>query len=346
MEDEYDPFAPNDYEVVLRDRVTARQEEERLADLRQRFDDHRQHAAGAAIGSGAEDSASPGHSGREGGGGAAAPKPAPPASSARMSILPAWMTKAQQQQQQQQPPQQTTGGEATVEAAPSAAAATAAVSAAAPPPAPPRGAAVSQFDGGGGGIGARMMAKMGHVAGKGLGKDESGITAPLLHMKTGVRSGVIRAGDAPTAPVRGSSSGGDGGGPGRDTAATTNGGVLLSTVGGTQPADAAAVLTPTTPTHVVLLRNMAGPGDVDDDLEAEVKEECATKYGPVEGVFVFECGPGSVPEHEAVRIFVRFASVASAARAQADLHGRFFGGRAVSAAFFDEGRYARFEFAP
>lgn len=34
------------------------------------------------------------------------------------------------------------------------------------------------------------------------------------------------------------------------------------------------------PTKVVLLRNMVGPGEVDDDLEPETKEECG-RYGEV-----------------------------------------------------------------
>ena len=35
------------------------------------------------------------------------------------------------------------------------------------------------------------------------------------------------------------------------------------------------------PSKVVLLRNMVGPGEVDEDLEPEVKDECNTKYGDV-----------------------------------------------------------------
>jgi hypothetical protein len=41
------------------------------------------------------------------------------------------------------------------------------------------------------------------------------------------------------------------------------------------------------PTRVLLLRNMVGPGEVDDDLEEEVAEEC-TKYGEVVRVMIFE----------------------------------------------------------
>lgn len=73
---------------------------------------------------------------------------------------------------------------------------------------------------------------------------------------------------------------------------------------------------------------MVGPGEVDEDLEPEVKEEMM-KYGDVVSVVIFEvissCGliegvfvltlsqmfsqmPGQ-PEEEAVRIFVEFSKM-------------------------------------
>ena len=55
---------------------------------------------------------------------------------------------------------------------------------------------------------------------------------------------------------------------------------------------------------------MVGPGEVDDDLEPEVKEECNTKYGEVNSVVIFEI-QNVVPE-EAVRIFIEFKRVESA----------------------------------
>lgn len=39
------------------------------------------------------------------------------------------------------------------------------------------------------------------------------------------------------------------------------------------------------PTKVVLLRNMVGPGEVDEELEPETKEECG-RYGEVVRVFL------------------------------------------------------------
>lgn len=55
---------------------------------------------------------------------------------------------------------------------------------------------------------------------------------------------------------------------------------------------------------------MVGPGEVDDELEPEVREECNGKYGAVVQVVIFEI-PKAVPE-EAVRIFVEFQRVESA----------------------------------
>lgn len=36
------------------------------------------------------------------------------------------------------------------------------------------------------------------------------------------------------------------------------------------------------------LQNMVGPGEVDDDLQPEIEEECATKYGDIIKVLIFE----------------------------------------------------------
>ena len=55
---------------------------------------------------------------------------------------------------------------------------------------------------------------------------------------------------------------------------------------------------------------MVGPGEVDDELEPEIQEECNTKYGDVQKVMIYEI-PNATPE-EAVRIFVEFKRVESA----------------------------------
>lgn len=91
------------------------------------------------------------------------------------------------------------------------------------------------------------------------------------------------------------------------------------------------------PSKVVLLRNMVGPGEVDEELEPEVREECNTKYGDVIKVLIHEV-PNTTPE-ESVRIFVEFKRIESAIKAVVDLNGRFFGGRTVKAGFYDTEKF-------
>ncbi len=57
---------------------------------------------------------------------------------------------------------------------------------------------------------------------------------------------------------------------------------------------------------------MVGPGEVDALLQQETAEECS-KFGPVERCIVYEV-PRKVPEHLAVRIFIKFKSVDSAVK--------------------------------
>merc|ERR1739841_454575 len=83
------------------------------------------------------------------------------------------------------------------------------------------------------------------------------------------------------------------------------------------------------PSKVVMLKNMVGPGEVDEELEPEVKEECEGKYG----VKIKEMQ--GVVEEEAVRIFLEFKRQECAIKALVDLNGRFFGGREVCASFYN-----------
>ena len=96
---------------------------------------------------------------------------------------------------------------------------------------------------------------------------------------------------------------------------------------------------------------MVGPGEVDEELEPEVKEECEGKYGEIIKVKIKEM-PGVV-EEEAVRIFLEFKRQECAIKgtrididivalyyehafsALVDLNGRFFGGREVCASFYN-----------
>nr|GEX64462.1 hypothetical protein [Tanacetum cinerariifolium] len=90
---------------------------------------------------------------------------------------------------------------------------------------------------------------------------------------------------------------------------------------------------------------LVGPGEVDDDLETEVAEECA-KYGTVTRVLIFEITEPNFPVDEAVRIFVQFERSEQATKALVDLEGRFFGGRVVKATFYEEERFNTNELAP
>ncbi|KAJ1969848.1 hypothetical protein H4R35_006032 [Dimargaris xerosporica] len=96
---------------------------------------------------------------------------------------------------------------------------------------------------------------------------------------------------------------------------------------------------------VLLLCNMVGPGEVDDDLQEETMEECQ-RYGLVLSCKVFEATDDSIPSDKAVRIFVQFAAPDAAEQARQDLDGRYFGGRRVTATYFDPDQFARGELAP
>lgn len=83
--------------------------------------------------------------------------------------------------------------------------------------------------------------------------------------------------------------------------------------------------------NVIVLRNMIGTEDVDDELNSEVEEEC-TNYGAVKSVYIHVLD-------DVVKIFVQFEDNEGAQKAQEALNGRWFGGRSVIAEFYDIERF-------
>nr|CAG8467254.1 4825_t:CDS:10 [Entrophospora candida] len=164
----------------------------------------------------------------------------------------------------------------------------------------------------------RLLAKYGWQEGQGLGKNEQGINVPLMVKKTDVRSGII----------------------------INNSSNINNPVQVGNELIQKAIQNIETPSRVILLRNMVGPGQVDDTLQEETADECNEKYGTVERCLIFEVPNGKLPDNQAVRIFVKFVDKEAAIKAKKDLNGRFFGGRSVSAKYFDEARFDKLDLAP
>ena len=138
----------------------------------------------------------------------------------------------------------------------------------------------------------RMMSKFGWKEGRGLGADESGMTAALTVSKP---SGPPKKGkekNAKDAPPVSAPTGMAVGAKGRGSIvdASREGRVASQTKELGEPS------------RVVLLTNLCGRDDVDDDLGGEVAEE-ANKFGVVDRCFVYLV-PGEERDDETVRIFL------------------------------------------
>ncbi|XP_013110663.2 splicing factor 45 [Stomoxys calcitrans] len=186
-------------------------------------------------------------------------------------------------------------------------------------------------------VAAKIMAKYGFKDGQGLGKQEQGMSMALQVEKTSKRGGrIIHERDVflppPQPPAAGNSPAAS------SPIANMAPPAQTSTESGSNPSITEIMKAPS---KVVLLRNMVGPGDVDDELEPEVKDECNTKYGDVNKVLIHESF-GTTPE-DAVKIFVEFKRMESAIKAVVDLNGRFFGGRQVRAGFYDFDKFRNLE---
>lgn len=151
-------------------------------------------------------------------------------------------------------------------------------------------------------VAAKIMAKYGFKDGQGLGKQEQGISMALQVEKTSKRGGRIIHEKEIAVPTP----------------------VIEPQALPAAPPEQSITEMMKAPSKVIMLRNMVGPNEVDDELEPEVKEECNRKYGEVVTVHIVEM-PNVTPE-ETVRIFVEFTRIESAIKALVDLNGRFFGG--------------------
>jgi len=96
---------------------------------------------------------------------------------------------------------------------------------------------------------------------------------------------------------------------------------------------------------ILLLKNMVGPEDVDEDLQSEIEEEC-NKYGKVENVIIYQERQSEEADAEIyVKIFVEFVLADQVKKAKNALDGRFFGGRTVTAFVYDQELYDQQDFS-
>ena len=99
------------------------------------------------------------------------------------------------------------------------------------------------------------------------------------------------------------------------------------------------------PTTILLLKNLVSIYDVDDTLEDEVKQECS-KYGNIISCTIYLVKNHNFPDEERVRIFVEFENQSSSVLAYKEMNGRFFGGRAIDASFYDELKFRNKDLSP
>mmetsp|Transcript_3162 Transcript_3162/g.4887 ORF Transcript_3162/g.4887 Transcript_3162/m.4887 type:complete len:394 (+) Transcript_3162:1557-2738(+) len=156
-------------------------------------------------------------------------------------------------------------------------------------------------------LAAKIMGKMGWEEGQGLGVNNQGLSQPIIALSTGGGTGKIQM--HPTDHV-------------------------------SQPKKKGLF---SNPTKVILLKNMVAPGEVDSELENEVKDECL-RFGPIKKCLIKEY-KGITPE-DAVWTFIAFEKQESAVNAYLDMNGRFFGGRKISASFYEEDKFDKGEYGP
>ncbi|GAA5948564.1 hypothetical protein JCM3765_004927 [Sporobolomyces pararoseus] len=180
----------------------------------------------------------------------------------------------------------------------------------------------------------RMMSKYGWTSGKGLGASESGITAALSVTRPSSSTPKLSRAQKKKQKHFGIATPQEEGPKGM---AARNNDVDSSRTGRAEERNKEMG---GEPSRVVLLENICGPHEVDDELPGEIAEE-ANKLGVVERCAVVvvpleDDEEGAGGEREEVRVFLVMSGLAGAYNAVRSFEGRFFGGRTVRARYYDE----------